>query len=419
MRIAIFSSFGLKVAQAALSLISSIAIARWLGPYQYGEFAFVLSVAALVAVLIQFGQPTLLMRLAATSSDEVSNPVRGAWESAVQASFLIFCVLAILSMLLVIGADGRGAKANIMFFSLLLGLGFAQIRLGEGVLLGLGCSTKAQIPEKLALGVLVLFLVGAAHLYFGESLDFKIVSMLYTVSVMLCAALIVFFVRRAALPSSSAGKRSVLGGYRVLDATPFFAVSIVGVITGQADSLLLGFMVEPKTLGLYKVAYTWAACIVFAMTALDAVFFPKFAALSKQSKKLELQGVAQMSARMSSVFAVLVFLVLILFGRDLTAFLYGDSFDGVYPLLAILAVAQLVNALAGSPHGILNLSGHEKVTLRIATLWALISIPTTAILIACWGGMGAACATAGILVGYKLHLVWTVMRVIGIRCHAF
>ena len=160
-------SFGLKVINAFLNLALSIFLARTLAPEGYGIYAFAFSVMTLLAVPVQLGLPTLLVREVARYQYAAQwGLLRGILQRANQAVLLLSLVIGLAAA----GAagwlmEGMDAvqRATLGWALLLLPLG-AFNRLREAALQGLRQVVMGQLPEQVLLPVVLLVLLGIVHL---------------------------------------------------------------------------------------------------------------------------------------------------------------------------------------------------------------------------------------------------------------
>jgi len=114
-----------------------------------------------------------------------------------------------------------------------------------------------------------------------------------------------------------------------------------------------------------------------------------------------------------------VTLVFVLFGERFLALAFGPGYAGGHTTLAILALGQLVNAGMGSVGVLLNMTGHERDTLRGVAIAAVANVVLGLVLIPLFGLEGAATATAVTLIIWNLLLRQAVWRRIQIETLAF
>ncbi|WP_458766441.1 oligosaccharide flippase family protein [Cupriavidus basilensis] len=425
-----FYSFSLKIAQTILGLGLSILLARLLGVSDFGSYSFCLTLVAFVGIFIQIGLPTYLIR-------EISNlRVTENWvgvssiyrKSCTTTLNFSVCLLIPVAIYLIFNQDGmrggyyKGHSYLLIFFSLFLVPLLALNRIHESTLQGLDRVFYAQLSDKIFAPLLMM--VSVYIWSFNRNLTSQATIIIYAAVLLFVLGLNLWFVNLARPRKIKLNDEKQYDGLPYSNLMPFFLISIVNLVNGQTDMLMLGLFGSPEQVAVYKIAFTWAAFCTFFMTAIDAVIFSKVSGLFLLGKVDELQVLLQNGSRLSFFFAVAVFLFLVVFGEKLVALLYGVQFLPAYPLMLILGVGQLINAFVGSVHGVLNLTHNESYTLKGAIVSAVLNIVLNAVLINKFGVLGAALSsmftliflnTVLLLVLYKRTGLWSAAFPVGLR----
>src|SRR5699024_7594138 len=153
--------------------------------------------------------------------------------------------------------------------------------------------------------------------------------------------------------------------------------------------------------------------------AMNQVLQPHFARLYEQGDMAKLQRLVTTSARAILALSLPPVLIFMLFGAELLDWVFGDPFRAGGVALAILAAGQLVNAGMGSVGMLLNMTGHERDTMRGIALAAAGNVFLNVILIPPFGVAGAAAASALTLLFWNLLLRSFVKKRLGLKLLAF
>jgi len=175
----------------------------------------------------------------------------------------------------------------------------------------------------------------------------------------------------------------------VLFALPMLLISSSHLINHNINVLILGRFLSEEMVGYYHIASKFTGLILFGLQAVNTVAAAKFSEFHSLSDKKSLKRSAKMATMPVFVMAFFISLLLILFGKTLLSF-YGEGFVQAYPVLVIGAVAKLINAGTGSVGWLLNMSGNQKLYMRIVVLSAILNIALNLILIPRFGIIGAA-----------------------------
>ena len=114
-----------------------------------------------------------------------------------------------------------------------------------------------------------------------------------------------------------------------------------------------------------------------------------------------------------SIVSILFVVFFALFGQWLLSF-WGDDFQEAYWVLLILAIGQFFNIATGCSGMLLMMCGFEKVHGYISVVSVVLNIILNLYLIANYGALGAAAATAITVILSNIIKVIMVNRKIGI-----
>lgn len=413
----VFFSFGLKVLNFFLGLALSVVLARYLGPNQYGVYAFALSLVGMLGLPVQIGLPTLILREVARyhTLDGLSK-IKGL--ISISNRVVIYISLVVIALVFVMHGwffQGRGSyelKHETILVAVILIPLVALSRVREAWLQGMGFVLIAQLADKIALPIVMISLVLLVNTFVVVTAPIAMASYLGALTVSFLLSY--FFVKRYLYPAIKIVPVEYELAKWIKSIIPLSFLAGVNFINTQVDILMLGVFSSSSEVALYKVATSGAVLMIFAMVALESVISPKIVEMYTSKKITSLQRMLTLSARFSGVFAVFCFLFFMLFGRDLIHLVYGNSYKDSYSVLVILALAQIVNASVGSVHAVLNLTGHEKYTLRAGLLAALINITLNILLIPKYGAIGAAIAMATSIIFINILLAVILWRLTGL-----
>jgi len=125
--------------------------------------------------------------------------------------------------------------------------------------------------------------------------------------------------------------------------------------------------------------------------------------------RAELQKIVNRTTRLKFWGAVVAIMILAVAGRLILG-IFGDEFIAGYPVLIVLATAQLAQAAGGTVTRLISMSGHQDKTLYIFGVATLVAFSLVAVLVPRFGVIGAAIA---VLIVTVLWVAW--MRSLVIR----
>jgi len=403
-----------RIATALLAVLSSVVLARGLGPAEYGLYAYTLSIILVVAVPAHLGLPTLVTRETAIAHGRADwGRMKGVWLWSTKAAGAISAGLAILgAAAAVLWSDhlAPGQPAVLAWAVLLIPL-IAVGTLRGAALRGLQRPVLGQLPYQIIRPALLTAAVAVLGLALGVRLSAG-----DAMAIHVGAALLAFIVGagmlwRARPPGVI--DRAVAPTYDsrawIMSTLPLSLIAGMSLLNQNIGVLVLGAAGDPTAAGVFQVVMQGGLVLVLGQAALDMVVAPRFARLNALGERGKLQRLVALSACASLAMAAPVALIYIAFGEPLLALVFGDGFRDGGAALAIVAVGQVINAGFGSVNALLNMTGFERDTARSLTIAGIAHVAAAATLIPLFGLIGAAVSAAGTLVLWNL-LQWRMIR---------
>lgn len=404
----------LKLAQTVFSLCLAITLARFLGKEGFGIYSFCLSVVSLLTVPSMLGGEILLVReVAAYKANSEFHFLRGLLQRMRTASNTLSITIALCS-----GGIGwwlyQGNSLQIPFLIAMaliplmtaMNLQGAALRGLHHILLGQ--ANMALIP---ALVITLIILILCLDEF---SLNPETVISAYVISVGLLV-LINYLLLYLLLTKNV---RNISHAYETSkwckSILPFVILGGLQIINREASVILLGIIQGPEAVGLFRVAQRGAELVPFGLLAVNMTIGPSIVKLFSAGEKERLQYIINKSNLFVSIFAFSVAFSLIVFGKGLISFVFGQEYSTAYIPLVILCLGQLFNACMGSVGLILNMVGLERIVVRGATIAAVSNLILNMILITIFGTTGAAIATTLSLIIWNVLLVMWLYKKTGI-----
>lgn len=394
----IASTFLLRVLGIVLAFVATIIFARQLGPEEYGRYALVFSWATVAMVLAGLGLPDYLVREAAREQ----SPRAGAGLLRWADPRLLIASLVAGVLLLALGAafvPGTGMVPLLLLAAPLPLLGsLAAVR--QSILRArrrIAASLWPQLLVTPAASIAGLYL---AALWLGWSASALMAASLAT-------ALLVLALTRLQVGATS--PRPGTEGRSLGVALPFALISILSMINGRADQLIVGALLGATEAGIYTVAMRSAQFVSFPLLVANTIIAPILAAAHQNGDRGKMERLLRISSRLTLLVAMPIGLVPILFGSELLGLVFGPSFSAGAPVLAILAGAQVLNVAFGSVALVLKMCNLEWLVAVGIGLAAMLNIALNIALIPRLGIEGAALASLISLVSWNA-LLWGWVR---------
>lgn len=405
-----------KLAGKALKFTFQIFLTRFLGATAYGLYILGDNTIRISNTFSQMGLQRGVVRFGSLFWDEDDAAgLKGTLITCLAGSFLIGVFLAFLLYLLATFISVtvfsepdlvpviRLFSLSLPFYTLMLVTAFSA-RIFRKMRYDVGLRMIVH-PVLLILGAGLVFLLG-----------FELLGMVFAflLSSILSAALGIYFLT-ILFPELFS---SIKPDFHVLKIASFSVTVMLGGVTGmimsRTDKIMLGILARTVDVGLYNAAYVVSAQTNIFLMSMSAIFSPIIVNLSNQGNFEKLDYLLKMTTKWIFTSTLPITLIIVLFPRQIMA-LYGGAFVSAWPVLVLLAIAQLGNVSVGPLGLLLNMTGYHRVELVNTVTLALVNIVLNVLLIPSYGPIGAALATGVSIVLVNLTRLTLVVVIHGLH----
>lgn len=389
-------SMGINALGLVVGLAVQVALARALGPQQYGLYAVVLAAMNAVLLFSRFEFDTATVRfVGAYAGGQEWGLLRGFLRRSrrlVLASTALVGALAAAIVAFVPGLVPEESRAAYLMACVLLPA-TGMLLMSGAALQGLHRVPQAQGPNMLLRPL--LFGIGVlAAAWIARPVTAATAIAVNTAATIAALLLAQRFLARALPAPTHAAAPEYRTGYWFRTAGGLLSISAAQLILSQqADVLVVGTMVSQLQAGIYGVASQLASLIGFAVTAVVFVALPMISSLHARGDRERLVRLLRLVCLVTTAIGVPAALVVALGGRFALG-LYGPTFTAGYGVLCVLLLGQGVNSVFGLLAGfVLTMTGHERQAAVISTCMALVNLGLTLVLTPRYGIEGTAMAT--------------------------
>lgn len=407
----------IKLTSAGLVLALTILLARALGPSGYGLYSYVYALVWLMMVPAELGLPMLVVRETASArAHQRWGLMLGVWRWAAVMSIGLGVAVALVAGISVWLLAGYFTDEQLTTFAwgILLAPLMVLGNLAGAALRGLRHVLQGQLPDLVIRYGLALALCAGAALVGGDAFTPDLAMALHAGAAAVALLAGIHMLARARPPELSQA-HAVYDRREWLGSTiPLALVAGTFLMHQQTDIVILGMFVDEAEVGIYRVAVQASGFVAFGLHAVNMIAAPQFARLHALGDNEGLQHVVTITARVILALTALVVVCLVLFGKPVIGFAFGSEYIAGYVVIIILAIGQIFNAAFGSVVFLLNMTGHERLTLRVLAFAVVMNIGLNVLLIPLFGPEGAAVATATTLAMWNFVLWRAVRRHLGI-----
>ena len=226
------------------------------------------------------------------------------------------------------------------------------------------------------------------------------------------------FIRRLFPEVSSKQVKAVDPGKGLLAySLPTALTGVFGVLLIWVDRLLVGYFRPAAEVGIYQASSQLAVSFALILVAFNAIFSPMTADFFHRGQIGRLEELYRVSTKWGLYLSLPGFMIMFFASRSVMTVLYGHAYAAGWIALSILALGQVVNAGTGPCGSLLVMTGHQNKLFIISGLTFVVSVILGLILIPRWGMAGAAISTTLSLSGLFISSVLLARRVLGMRPH--
>ncbi len=417
------SAFGnviIGVAGQALSYLVQAYAANLLGDEDYGRYTVVFAWldVLMVSAVIGFDRSVVRFVAIARGQDrwsEVYGALRVARRSVLVAGAVTTVVLVVAALLVPMD----NGLANTFLIGALVLPAWAVFRVNSGALGGLKRVAHGRFLVSIARPATWFGVLWVATSVLELDRTGAMAMSAHVVTIALMVAVSWFVVARSVPRSDRCVEPDVSRSREWRRISAQFTVSSASrVLVNRADILIVGMAFGAAEAGVYAVASRLAQLLAFGLSASNSVVSPLVAEHAAAGNRREVQRAVYQSSLISTASAIVIGFVTLL-ASDFLLGIFGERFVDGRPIFVVLAVGQVVNALAG-PVGIaLNMGGHERTNSRILMVSLLIYAAAAVPAIIWFDVIGMAVVTAAIRVLRSLWMWWEVRRRMGVNSSVF
>lgn len=391
--------FGIRVSSAGLLYLSQIAMARWMGSFEYGIYVFVWTWVLVLGGLSHAGISASMIRLIPQLREqERFDALRGLLFGGRLAALALSTLVALVAGGLVwtfasVLSDHYALPIMLALFCLPL---FALTDVHDGVGRGYAWMGVALVPPYVLRPLLLLAAMGTS-IALGLPADATTAALAAIAATWLTAAIQFAVVQVKLSKALPRGDRTYEPVAWATTALPLLLITACDMVLQNADVLVVSQFLSPSDVGIYFAAAKTMSLIMFVHYAVGSAVANRFATLHARGDHAALKAFVRDAVNWTFWPSLGAAMFILILGRPLLS-LFGPSFTSGYPVMFILVLGFLIRSAMGPSEFLLNMVGQQRRCARSLMIAAAVSVSLNLVLVPIWGLVGAASATAMALV---------------------
>ena len=358
-------------------------MARYLGVSNYGIFGFATSFTAILAVTVDLGINTHVIRHVATDYDSAPKYLGNAMP--LKSIFGIGTMILTLIILILMKTDELTLTVTLLFAIEMIIKSFINLLNGsfqafeEGKYQGIG-NTLLHI-------ILLIFILITIFT------DFGLIGI--SISYILANAITLTYTYYAFKNNIAKPKFELdlefCKQITVL-SLPFAVIGLLYTIYYSIDIVMLTNMVGSYASGIYNATYKLISVLTLFYSVYTAVIFPVMSKFFNDDESMLLISFEK-SIKYLMLIIIPIAIATILYSTDIIHLIYGHKYDAASSVLCILIWTVCLLFISGAANSLLNASHKEVAVTKIYAIAAVFNIVLNFVMIPYFSYNGAAITT--------------------------
>ena len=372
-----------QIIASICGFIWTIMMARYLGVNDYGIFGFATSLTAILAITVDFGISTHIVRHIATNYDSTPKYLGNA--IPLKSIFAIGTLILTLIILLIMKSNERVISVTLLFSIEVIIKSFIGLFNGsfqafeEGKYQGIG-NTILNI-------ILLLFIL----ITIFSDLGLYGIAFSYIIANLIALTYLYYsFEKKIIKPKFELDKEFCKK--ITLYSIPFALTGVLYTIYYSIDTVMLTNLVGDYATGIYNATGKLILVLTIFYSVYTAVIFPVMSKFFKNDEKMLL-----ISYEKSIKYLMLAMIPLaistMLYSSDIIHLIYGYEYDSASSVLSILIWTVCLLFISGAGNTLLNASHKEVTVTKIYIIAAIFNVVLNFIMIPYLSYNGAAITT--------------------------
>jgi O-antigen/teichoic acid export membrane protein len=366
----------------AIIFFVSVYVVREVGKIEYGKYATAHVFATIMDVFLAIGIPYVILRffpsLLKKDPQKASFIIRKMLRYAVSISLIFMIVMFLTKDLLDIYIYPKTPNFSYLLFIISV---HAPISIFMGIITSLYRSVL-KIKEIMLYGTFISVPLRGVitFIVFQYTSDiFYLVAIDIFVQLLTLFLMYYFFNKRE---FKIFNNNKLFNNVSSIDNNIFsygkkmYANSILSLFSNQGLPLLIGVLLLPEEMGIYRILMQIAALSMFLNKNLRNIFSPAISKLYEENKISELNILYKQTTFIVNILTI-PFCILMIFFANVFLRLYDFSTEEILlykPFLIILIIARMIYLIAGSSGAFMIMAGIEKKEILIQTIRGVLSI---------------------------------------------
>jgi len=373
-----------KIFRILTTLLTTVLMARYLGPNDFGLLNYAISFVTLFAVLSSLGFEKLLPKLIIDNKENTNIILGSSFLLKIIGSILIM-IICYLSIIVFKGNEQILISLVIILSFTFIFKSFEIIRFWFETNVEAKYSAKVEFIAIMLSTIIKLLLIfkSANLIYFAYAI--LIESMLIAIGL-----IIIYSLKDKSLKSWKISKKEIKNILK--DAWPLILAGALYTIYTKIDQIMIGELIGNSAVGIYAAAIKLSEGWFFIPSVLAISFFPAMLNARKKSYEIYIER-TQNLLNIMALISIVVSILTLFIANYLIYYTYGEEYKDAALILLIHIWGGIFVSMSTISYRYFIIEGLQKLSFYRGLTGLIINIILNFILIPKYGIEGAAYAT--------------------------
>lgn len=369
------------VVHSVVAVVSTIYLARILGPEGFGRVSFAFTIVQFFLILSAMGLDTIGVREVAKNKERVKDYVKKILSLKLSLAIVLFLILIAITPVF-----NRPADTNKLLFLYGLVL-FPSALFLEWTWQGLermgNIGISKIIRQTLYLSLLFIFVKDSKHIDLVP-IVFLMVNIFYALMLY-----VIFFKNYGGINLTFNIKES---GRLLTESTPIGISQLLAVMVYSLNTVLIGFLVSDEGVGYYNAAFQVVSSVLIFLAIFFDSIFPTISNLYHTSIT-KMERILSFSGKILLMVTFPIAIIGTILSKQIMHLLYGSKYDNGIIVLQLLIWTSILVAINSIYARGLLAAGMQNFFLKIVIVMVAVNLSLNLLLLPLIGVAGATIST--------------------------
>ncbi len=398
------------VCQGLNGILTSILVARYLGPALMGEYSFIIWLIGIVVILVGMGFPSTITKFISELIGSKDTQTAQEIYSNLAQIQLIVSILVTLVCIGIIYLKFCPPQRDYYVITFLSLCPLCMSAFFSSAFYGLQNFKVTSIIGSV-INIIQLMLT---IIFIALDLGLKALLAISLISSLFYALLLAYYLYPtwnviSPLKIQKEFKNRIIS----YSLSVYWTIVLSLIVWQKSEMLFLKIYAPSEEIAFYNIAFNIAFMMIGLTSLFSTVIFPIFSNFHGAGDRVGIQNIFTKSIKVLFICYLPVCIILIVVAKPIVSLMYSSQFLAVSPLLIILMAGSIFSAIGILFANLIFAVNRPDIQVKYVTVIAITNIVLDLLLIPRYGAVGAALANSAIRIISFPIWIWLIKEKLG------